>query len=183
MQESSELPPVNELWNTFKITLLDGMREFIPQKVIKSEHCLPWVTLNIRKLMRSKRRLHIKLKKPQCPKVVDKYKDMRHTLQREIRKSYWAYIEDIIDYTADIYNDRQTEKKSGHTLNTFAKILPASLFFEARVRPSFTHHAKPTYLTISSPQFSRNKHLAPLPDKGPSPHPSMPNITISTHGI
>ena len=111
MQENSEQPPVNKLWNTFKITLLDGMREFIPQKMIKSKHCLPWVTLNIRKLMRSKRRLHTKFKKTQCPKVLDKYKEMRHTLQREIRKSYWAYIEDIIDYTADINNDRQTKQK------------------------------------------------------------------------
>ena len=32
------------------------------------------------------------------------------TLQREIRKSYWAYIEYIIDYTADINNDRQTKQ-------------------------------------------------------------------------
>ena len=46
-----------------------------------------------------------------------------------------------------------------------------------------THHAKPKYLMISSPQFSRMKHLAPIPDKGPSPHPSMPDITISTPGI
>ena len=38
MQENSEQPPVNKLWNTFKITLLDGMREFIPQKMIKSKH-------------------------------------------------------------------------------------------------------------------------------------------------
>ena len=44
------------------------------------------------KVMRSKRRLHTKFKKTQCPKVLDKYKEMRHTLQREIRKSYWAYI-------------------------------------------------------------------------------------------
>ena len=70
MQENSELPPFNELWNTFKITLLDGMREFIPQKIIKSKHCLPWVTLNIRKLMRSKRRLHTKLKKTAMPECL-----------------------------------------------------------------------------------------------------------------
>ena len=74
MQENAKQPPVNELWNTFKITLLDGMREFIPQKMTKFKHCLPWVTLNIRKLMRSKRRLHTKFKKTQCPKVLDKYK-------------------------------------------------------------------------------------------------------------
>ena len=63
MQENSKQPPVDELWNTFKITLLDGMLEFIPQKMTKSKHSLPWVTLNSRKLMRSKRRLYTKFKK------------------------------------------------------------------------------------------------------------------------
>ena len=60
MQENSEQPRST---NAFKITLLEGMREFILQKIIKSKHCLPWVTLNIRKLMCSKRRLHTQLKK------------------------------------------------------------------------------------------------------------------------
>ena len=43
------------------------MREFIPQKMTQSKNCLPWVTLNIRKLMRSKRRLHTKFKKNAMP--------------------------------------------------------------------------------------------------------------------
>ena len=85
------------------------MREFIHQKMTKYKHCLPWVTLNIRKLLRSKRRLHIKLKKA-MPEGLDKYKEMRHNTQREIRKSYWPYIEDIIDYTADTNNDRQKKQ-------------------------------------------------------------------------
>ena len=41
MQENVKQTPVNELWNPIKITLLDGMREFIPQKMTKSKHCLP----------------------------------------------------------------------------------------------------------------------------------------------
>ena len=55
------------------------------------------------------------------------------------------------------------------TLNIFAKILPASLLFEVRVRPSVRHHPKPKYLAISSPQFSRKKHLGPFLAKGPVP--------------
>ena len=48
-----------------------------------------------------------------------------------------------------------------------------------------THHAKPKYLTISSPQFSRKKHLAPFLTKGSvlTHPPPMPTITISTPGI
>ena len=48
MLENAKQPPVNELWNTFKITLLDGMREFIPQKMTKSDHDIIYAEINVR---------------------------------------------------------------------------------------------------------------------------------------
>ena len=99
---------------------------------------------------------------------------MRHTLQREIRKSYWAYNTLKTSSTTQLTQtmaDKQPRKNSGHTLNIFAKILPASLLFVAMVRPSVRHHAKQKYLIINSPQFSRKKHLAPFLTKGPIPTP------------
>ena len=144
----------------------------------------PWVTLNIRKLMRSKRRLHTKFKKTQCPKVLDKYKEMRHTLQREIRKSYWAYIEDIIDYTAATNNDRQTKQKK---FWSYIKHLRKDSTGVSPLRSQGeTFSDAPRKAKILNDQFSSvftKETPGPLPDKGPSPHPSMPNITISTPGI
>ena len=67
-------------------------------------------------------------------------------------------------------------KKFWSYINIFAKILPASLLFEASDAP---RKAK-----ILNDQFSSvftNETPGPLPDKGPSPHPSMPDIT--TPGI
>ena len=111
MQNATEQPPVNELWESFKTTLLNAMQELIPQKQIKPRHVLPWVTHRIRKLVRAKQRLHSKLRH-HCPNNLDKYKEARHTLQREIRKSYWTYLENIIDYTTD-ERDTQNNKNSG----------------------------------------------------------------------
>ena len=93
----------------FRFTL-NAMQEFIPQKQIKPRHVLPWVTHSIRKLVRAKQRLHSKLRQHHCPNNLDKYKEARHTLQREIRKSYRTYLENIIDYTTD-EQDRHTKQK------------------------------------------------------------------------
>ena len=109
MQNSTDHPPVNELWESFKTTLLNAMQEFIPQKQIKPRHVLPWVTHSILKLVRAKQRLHSKLRQHHCPNNLDKYKKARHTLQREIRKSYWTYLENIIDYTTD-EQDKHTKQ-------------------------------------------------------------------------
>ena len=81
----------------------------IPQKQIKPRHVLPWVTHRIHKLVRAKQRLHSKLRQHHCPNNLNKYKEARHTLPREIRKSYWTYLENIIDYTND-EQDRHTKQ-------------------------------------------------------------------------
>ena len=85
------------------------MQEFIPQKQIKPRHVLSWVTHRIRKLIRAKQRLYSKLRQHHCPSNLGKYKEARHTPQREIRKSYWTYLENIIDYTTD-EQDRHTKQ-------------------------------------------------------------------------
>ena len=111
MQSSTEQTSANTQWTIFKTTLLNAMQEFIPQKQIKPKHCLPWVTQRIRKLIRSKYRLHSKLKHNPRPDTKEKYKQASHTLQKETRKAYWAYLENIIDYTSEPNTqDRHTKQ-------------------------------------------------------------------------
>ena len=112
MQSSTEQTSVNTQWTIFKTTLLNSMQEFIPQKQIKPKHCLPWVTQRIRKLIRAKYRLHSKLKHNPRPDTKDKYKQASHTLQKKTCKAYWAYLENIIDYTPEPNTqDRHQAKK------------------------------------------------------------------------
>ena len=109
---------------------------------------------------------------------------MRHTLQREIRKSYWAYMEDTIDYTAATNNDRQTKQTK------FWSYIKHLRKYSTGVSPlrsqGETFSDAPRKAKILNDQFSSvftKETPGPLPGKGPSPHPSMPNITISTPGI
>ena len=183
MQNATEHPPVNELWESFKTTLLNAMQEFIPQKQIKPRHVLPWVTHSIRKLVRAKQRLHSKLRQHHCPNNLDKYKEARHKLQREIRKSYWTYLENIIDYTTD-EQDRHTKQTKfwsfiKQTRKDSSAIPPlrsqGEMYSEAQAKAEILNDQFSSVFTRETP--------GPLPDKGPSPHPSMPNIHTSAPGI
>ena len=148
-----------------------------------SKHCLPWITYKIRELIRAKHRLHAKLKYNSSPNILGKYKQARHTLQIEIRKSYLSYIENIIDYTVDTHN-RHTKH------NKFWSFIKSSRHGAPGVSPlrsqGVTYNDSTVKAKILNNQLSSvftHEKPGPLPDKGPSPYPNMPHISISTVGM
>ena len=75
------------------------------------KHHLPWVTPKIKKMIRKRYKIHAKSKKITKPsaRISKKLKNIRHSLQKEMRQAYWQYIENIIDYSEE---DNNTERKS-----------------------------------------------------------------------
>ena len=49
---------VEENWTNFKVTLIEAMKKHIPQKKISSRWNVPWITTEIKKLIRKKRRAY-----------------------------------------------------------------------------------------------------------------------------
>ena len=185
MQSTTEQTSVNTQWTVLKTTLLKAMQEFIPQKQIKPKHCLPWVTQRIRKLIRAKYRLHSKLKHNPRTDTKDKYKQASHTLQKETRKAYWAYLENIIDYTSEPNTqDRHTKQKR------FWSFIKSTGKDSSGISPlrhqGIVHSDATSKADILAEHFSSiytHEQPGPLPDKGPSPYSSMPDINISATGI
>ena len=185
MQSTTEQTSVNTQWTVLKTTLLKAMQEFIPQKQIKPKHCLPWIRQIIRKLIRAKHRLHSKLKHNPRIDTKDKYKQASHTLQKETRKAYWAYLENTIDYTSEPNTqDRQTKQKRfwsfiKSTGKDSSGISP--LRHQGIVHSDATSKADILAEHLSS--IYTHEQPGPLPDKGPSSYSSMPDINISATGI
>ena len=192
MQSSTEQTSVNTQWTICKTTLLNAMQEFIPQKQIKPKHCLPWVTQRIRKLIRAKYRLHSKLKHNPRPDTKDKYKQASHTLQKETRKAYWAYLENIIDYTSEPNTqDRHTKQKRfwsfiKSTGNDSSDISPHSdtkglctAMLQAKL--TFLLNISHPYTLMNIPDLFPTKDLAPIhPCPTSSSQPPVSNISCPT---
>ena len=94
----------NALWNKFKDTILEGMRKFIPVRRIKANTNLPYITADIRKLIRRRDRLYDKIKKARrnasrhehAASLHSRYKDLKRDIQNRIRTSYWSYVAQLI---------------------------------------------------------------------------------------
>ncbi|VDI37311.1 Hypothetical predicted protein [Mytilus galloprovincialis] len=85
-----------ELWLLFKTKLNQSVTNHIPHKIAKQKDSLPWLTPNVRKLIRRRDRLYKRKKKSADPKITSKFKEARQKVQKELRRAYWKYIENIV---------------------------------------------------------------------------------------
>ena len=112
-------------------------------------------------------------------------KQASHTLPKETRKAYWAYIENIIDYTSE------TNTQDGHTKqNRFWSFIKSTGNDSSGISPlrhqGVVHSDATSKANILAEHFSSvytHEQPGPLPNKGPSPYSSMPGIIISATGI
>ena len=79
---------VNQLWDSFKLELEKSINKYIPFKSAKRRNGLPYMTTEIKRLMKKRDKLH--------PKKDPTYKKLKHLVQKKLRAEYWLYIEDVI---------------------------------------------------------------------------------------
>ena len=108
--------PTEELWSSFKDTLHAGVQKHIPHKKVRLKESKSWITPAIRRLIKKRDRLYKKMRKKGREKYEKPYKDLCRQIQQQLRRSYWAYLNDIFEET--------DTNASGHTLNTLR--LPTS---------------------------------------------------------
>ena len=82
---------VEEIWNALKTALDSGIQKFIPIKKLSSKRSLPWITQEIRRLMRKRDKLYHKQKS-------GSNKDRCHFKQvkRKIITAHEHYLADIL---------------------------------------------------------------------------------------
>lgn len=87
---------IDVMWNDLKTHLDETIRKHIPQRTIKHQHGYPWITPELRHMIRRRDRLYNKMKKKQNDNMRRRYKELRHQVQKETRNAYWSYISNII---------------------------------------------------------------------------------------
>ena len=85
-----------ELWTLFKSDLESSISTHVPHKTAKPKDSLPWLTPEIRRLIRLRDRLYKRKKKSANADLTVKFKDLKRLVQRELRRAYWKYIENIV---------------------------------------------------------------------------------------
>ncbi|XP_069109887.1 uncharacterized protein [Argopecten irradians] len=178
---------IEEIWHSFKTTLNKSIDKNIPTKHITHKSKLPWITRPIRQLINKSKRLHKQHKSK--PEIKHKYKATKSELQKQTRNAYLNYLEKMI---TDIPID---EPRSSHPNK---KHNPKKLFSYIKTtkkeNSDITALRKDGHLltdttdkaNILNQQFQSaftQEQNTTIPDKGPSPHPIMPDIHITQQGI
>ena len=111
IDETTEDTPVDEILEKFSIALEENTLKHIPTRMSKPKQRPPWITLEVKRLLRKQKKLFDKQKGcAYASRASQHYRSLKAFTQREIRKAYWQYVEDII-------TDKDDESPPGSNKN------------------------------------------------------------------
>ncbi|CAC5406510.1 unnamed protein product [Mytilus coruscus] len=87
---------VNTLWTHFQTKLEESIGKNVPKKTARKKDGSPWITSDIKRLIRKRDKWFKRMKKSGHGGDRDKFKELKRRTQREIRKAYWNYIDSIV---------------------------------------------------------------------------------------
>ena len=174
------------MWNLFKNNLTESIDKNIPHKMLTYKHRLPWVHNKLRKMINKKNKLYFKMKKDKQYKEI--YKQLKHQVQKEQRHAYNTYIEKLIldlptNDPDQSFNNQSKPKK----LFSFIKSLGTDNSGVAPLKKEGQLVAdtkqKANILNEQFPSVFTTESTENIPNKGVSPHPVIPSLTMTSPGI
>ena len=177
---------VNTIWNLLKNEIHRSLTENIPQKMLKHRKNLPWITNEIKTKMSKYKKKYKKYKlSGKCKD--SNLKQMKANIQKEQRTAYWQYIEKMICNIPVDDDKTPTSSKFPKNLFSYIKSQKSESSNIATLRQNGQLHSDTkTKANILNEQFQKAFTPAtddPIPNKGQSQYPQMPNIIITENGI
>lgn len=170
---------VNDMWLDIKNTIDKVVQEFVPTRRTLARTTHPWIDSSLRKLTKRKNRAFRKAKHSGRPADWARYNKLKATSQRRIRQSHRQYMTDIVS---------NSYKDSPKQFWSYIKSKKQESFGVAPLKnkDGFIHSDSKSKAEILNDQFCSvftEENMSCMPDKGPSPHPTMDRIIIQTKGV
>ncbi|XP_068739230.1 uncharacterized protein [Montipora capricornis] len=87
---------VDENWNHFKLKLQQAIDKHIPQKQVKSNRKLPWITTQLKRMIRKRERLFKKARRSKLASHWQSYKSYRNSVKKQIQQAHESYVNEVI---------------------------------------------------------------------------------------
>ena len=111
----SDTRSVQENFNLITSFIQDSADKHIPSKTIRSVSSVPWITPEIRRMIRKKNETRAKAKKTGTAKIRSKFETLRIEIKADIRKQHALYVNNFVgDVKAnprDFYRCINSQKK------------------------------------------------------------------------
>ena len=108
--------PINSIWYHFQTSLEKSIKRNAPIKNTRKKDGCPWITSDIKRLIRRRHRWYKRSRKSGHSGDNKKFKDLKRPAQKEIRRAYWKYIDGIM--SSETESDLETGKRS-NTMKRF----------------------------------------------------------------
>ena len=170
---------VEDIWNSFKDRIRTIIEERVSSKMSQSRQTHPLMNRNIRRAIRRKQRAYKKLRRSGTKKDRDRNKKLQTEVQFEVRSTHKQYMEDVV---SDSYkgNPKKFWSYIKSTRQESAGVSPL------KNEDGFLKSDNLSKANILNNQFESvftKEDTSSLPDKEPSPHPELPDITVNWKGV
>ena len=179
---------VQELWDSFESFMHRLINLYIPDKIVRPNSSPPWLSKNIISMCKQKEKAYIKWKRSGSLEDELDFQDIKAKTQREIRTSHSEYLSNIF-CNSDVNDDY------GHSHNTqpgkrFWSYIKQKRQDSQGVAPLYKDgiraldaKTKSNILNDRYCSVFTKDESSTIPDKGPSPHPDLEEVEVSTSGI
>ena len=175
---------INTAWNSLKSKLHELMEKYVPQKTIRSDKKYnPWINRRIKALHRKRLKLFNRKKETKNHKDIEHYKKFRAQVQKEERKEYWKYVENIIDPSNDETSAPNKQKRFWSYIKSQRKDNIGIAPLKDRGRMYTEPKDKANILNQQYESVFTHEDDGPVPVPDGDPFPSMPEIEICTEGV
>ena len=170
---------VEAAWTDLKEKLLQTVEKRVPSKTTPARHSNPWINTSIRRAIRRKQRAHKKARRTGKKRDADRYRRLQAEVRFEIRRASKQYMEDVVD------NDFKTDSKrfwayvksKGQDTGGVSPLKDKDGFLKS------DNLGKAEALSEQFKSAFTEEDTSSIPDKGPSPFPDMPPITVNEAGV
>ena len=99
---------VEALWLSFTSTLEKFVNECVPTKLIRGKASLPWITQEIKSLIRKHDKLYVSYKKSGDLDKKKSFQALRQLIKRKIKDSYHVYLENLLGLgDGEVYDSKK----------------------------------------------------------------------------
>jgi hypothetical protein len=178
LSEQSSKAVVEEMWTSFKNVIFETLEKNVPSKTLKGKTDLPWITHKIQRMMKHRRKRYDKAKRTGKARHWEEYRSIQKAVKIEIKIAHDRYLLNLFDDTQEgcmkrfwSYIKSQRRDKTGVSPLEDDGILAT------------TGKAKAEALSRQYQRVFTKEDVSSIPDKGPSPYPSMHNIIVQEAGV
>ncbi|KAK3092025.1 hypothetical protein FSP39_024520 [Pinctada imbricata] len=170
--------PVDDLWNKIKSSCQHHLDKHVPSKMTTQRYNQPWITRDLKRISRRKKRAFKRYRMSNSAKDYEKYHDLKSKSHVLCKQRYNEYVNSIV------MDENQKPKR----LWSFVKSKRTDACGVSTLKQNGVPHSDSKMKAeILNKQFtsvftSENPN-DPLPDLEGSPHPTVADITVTENGV